>query len=342
MQNATIAAGIVAGFAAFLAQNGVDGSELTGQAGIAPGSLADPDGRLPLAQYARLVRLGQQATGDSGLSLRFGAAVGMADLSILGLIMEASASMGEAFAQMQRYGRLAQASDPSLPPRFVLERRDGRLFLVDQRPDPGAFPELTEEAFAQLTCGPRRFLTRPHVLAVHVSHGVPPHAALYEDVFACPVHFGAAVNGLELPDDIADWPIAGARRYVFGALREKADRLLVQASAPTTVRARLEQAMRAVLHQGEPRADALAAQLGFSRSTLFRRLRDEGTSFALVLDQLRRDMAIDYLLASRVSAAEIAYLLGFSEPAAFSRAFQRWTGQTPGQYRVRSGLKAAI
>lgn len=169
------------------------------------------------------MRLGQQASGDSSLSLRFGAAVGMADLSILGLIMEASASMGEAFVQMQRYGRLAMASDQSLPSRFTLEGRDAQLFLVDRRPDPGAFPELTEEAFAQLTCGPRRFLDRPHVLSVHVTHEAPRHAALYDKVFACPVHFGAAFNGLELPLDIAGWPVAGERRYVFGVLCEKAD-----------------------------------------------------------------------------------------------------------------------
>lgn len=338
MQQATIATGIVAGFSAFLVQQGIDGGELVRRVGIDPAAFADPDGRLPLAQYARLVSLGQQMSGDSGLSLRFGAAVGMSDISILGLIMEASTNMGEAFEQMQRYGRLAMAHDPSLPSRFVLDRRGDRLFLVDQRPDPAAFPGLTEEAFAQLTCGPRRFLDRPHVLSVHVTHEAPSHAALYDEVFSCPIHFGDTFNGLELPLDIAGWPVAGERRYVFGVLCEKADQLLARAIPLATIRSRLEQAMRAELHLGEPSADTMATRLGFSRSTLFRRLRDEGTSFARVLDELRRDMAIDYLTSSRIPAAEVAYLVGFSEAAAFSRAFHRWMGQTPGRFRQQPRL----
>lgn len=345
MQQASIAAGIVAGFIAFLGGRGLDGRTLAVAAGIDPQFLADPDARLPFERYATLLALARCASGDTGLSLRFGAEAGMADLSILGLIMEASATMGEAFAQMQRYGRLALAADPKLPPRFVLEDRQGRLYLIDRRPDPNSFPEMTEEAFAQLTCGPRRFLDRPHVRSVHVTHEAPPHAGLYEEIFACPIHFAAPFNALELDPGVASWPVARERRYVFGVLCEKADSLMAAVGPVQTVRARLEEAMRVRLHQGEPGADELARELGFSRSTLFRRLREEGTSFALVLDGLRRDLALQLVAGSRSSLAEIAYLLGFSEPAALSRAFQRWTGMTPGHYRQQSrapGNKAAI
>ena len=345
MEQASIAAGLVAGFVAFLDRRGMDGRVLAAEAGIDLSLLADPDARLPFSRYATLLTLARRASGDTGLSLRFGAGVGMADLSILGLIMEASATMGEAFAQMQRYGRLALAPDPKLPPRFALGDREGRLYLVDHRPDPNSFPEMTEEAFAQLTCGPRRFLERPHVLSVHVMHKAPPHAGLYDEIFACPVHFGAAFNTLELHPEVASWPVARERRYVFGVLCEKADNLMTAVTPLETVRVRLEEAIRVRLHQGEPGADDLARELGYSRSTLFRRLRDEGTSFALVLDGLRRDLALQFASGSHNSLAEIAYLLGFSEPAAFSRAFQRWTGMTPGQYRQssrRSGDKAAI
>lgn len=345
MQQASIAAGIVAGFIAFLDGRELDGHALAVAAGIDPALLADPDARVSFARYGQLLALARHASGDTGLSLRFGAAVGMADLSILGLIMEASATMGEAFAQMQRYGRLALAVDPKLPSRFELEEHEGRLYLIDRRPDPNSFPEMTEEAFAQLTCGPRRFLDRPHVLSVHLTHEAPPHADLYDEIFACPVHFGAAFNALELYPAVALWPVARERRYVFGVLCEKAEGLLAAVMPKETVRGRLEEAMRLRLHQGEPGADELAHELGFSRSTLFRRLREEGTGFAVVLDALRRDLAQQLVAGSRNSQAEIAYLLGFSEPAAFSRAFQRWTGMTPGQYRQRgghAGEKAAI
>jgi AraC-like DNA-binding protein len=75
--------------------------------------------------------------------------------------------------------------------------------------------------------------------------------------------------------------------------------------------------------------EAVAASLGLSRPTLFRKLKAEGTSFEKVLDELRHRLAIDYLASRRVSVAEAGYLLGFSDPAAFSRAFKRWTGMSP-------------
>jgi AraC-like DNA-binding protein len=82
--------------------------------------------------------------------------------------------------------------------------------------------------------------------------------------------------------------------------------------------------------------DAIAAKLGVSRQTLFRKLRAEGVTFAGVLDELRHRMAADYLGARKVSVNETAYLVGFSEPAAFSRAFKRWTGSSPRTLRAAS------
>jgi AraC-like DNA-binding protein len=88
-----------------------------------------------------------------------------------------------------------------------------------------------------------------------------------------------------------------------------------------------------VLHKGEVGMDGIAAALGVSRQTLFRRLKAEGVTFAAVLDDLRRRLALSYLAERRVSVNEAAYLTGFSEPAAFSRAFKRWTGASPSTVR---------
>jgi AraC-like DNA-binding protein len=84
-----------------------------------------------------------------------------------------------------------------------------------------------------------------------------------------------------------------------------------------------------ILHAGTADIDTVATKLGMSRSTLFNRLKDEGTTFTKVLDELRHNMALDYLQGKKVSVNETAYLVGFSEPAAFSRAFKRWTGKSP-------------
>jgi AraC-like DNA-binding protein len=97
----------------------------------------------------------------------------------------------------------------------------------------------------------------------------------------------------------------------------------------------VERLLMPILHTGEAGMEGVARQMGLSRQTLFRRLKDEGMTYEKVLDDLRRRLAVDYLANGRVSTADAAYLTGFSEPAAFSRAFKRWTGSTPGAARGR-------
>ena len=75
--------------------------------------------------------------------------------------------------------------------------------------------------------------------------------------------------------------------------------------------------------------DMVASKLGLSRQTLFRKLKAEGVTFEKVLDELRHRLAVSYLSGRKVSVNETAYLVGFSDPAAFSRAFKRWTGASP-------------
>jgi AraC-like DNA-binding protein len=81
--------------------------------------------------------------------------------------------------------------------------------------------------------------------------------------------------------------------------------------------------------------ELIANRMGLSRQTLFRRLKSEGTSFGKVLEELRHKMALNYLSGKKVSVNETAYLVGFSEPAAFSRAFKRWTGTSRHAMRMR-------
>jgi len=78
-----------------------------------------------------------------------------------------------------------------------------------------------------------------------------------------------------------------------------------------------------------------ASKLGLSRQTLFRKLKAEGVTFELVLDELRQQLALYYLNGKKVSINQTAYLVGFSEPAAFSRAFKRWTGSSPRMARLK-------
>ena len=342
MLQPTVSAGIVSGLIDFATTRGADRAILVERANIDEHLLRDPDNRLALQHYVTLLRLAQSMTDDPALALHFGEEVGMSKVSIVGLVMEASATMGEAFLQLQRYGRLAaEIQDVASGPRFELVPKYGKLFMVDRRQHPNAVPELTEIAFVSLVCGPRRFLSRPHVLSVHVTHSAPAYAAEYERIFECPVHFSAEWNAMQLHPQIAEWEVAQHPRYVFGILAKHADGLLGKMDAERTLRGRVETLLLPVLHRGNVNADTIAAQLGFSRQTLFRKLKEEGTTFTRVLDDLRQRVAKSYLEGPSASVNETAFLVGFSDPASFSRAFKRWTGRSPNELRQRNRDNAA-
>lgn len=122
----------------------------------------------------------------------------------------------------------------------------------------------------------------------------------------------------------------------FAALLGELARAMVdRAGATAPFRREVEQRMEAMLATGEVRIDRVAADMGLSRQTLYRRLKDEQVTFEELLDGLRHRLALRYLRADRVSVKSVAYRLGFSDPAAFSRAFKRWTGNSPSTATAR-------
>lgn len=330
----TISAGYVNGVLAFAEKKGASRAALIERAGIDPALFEDHDNRIPYDKYKTLMRAAQRACNDPALALHFGEAVDMSEVSIVGLIANASLTMGQAFQQIQRYNRLvmeAEAEDGGY--RFVLEQQGGHLWMVDRRADPNAFPESSEGAFASLVCGPRRFLEKPHVHEVHFTHEAPSYKDEYERIFQCPVVFSSRWNAMRLHPDIAEWRVALQPRYVFGILTDHADALLKELQDIKTVRARVESLLTPILHTGDYSAEWAALEMGFSRQTLFRKLKAEGVTYEEVLDALRKKMAIHYLNGDKVSVKETAYLVGFADPAAFSRAFKRWTGDNPQAFR---------
>jgi AraC-like DNA-binding protein len=337
VSEATVGAGFARGLLDFAVGRGVDRRTLAGRAGLDLEAVADQDRRIPFPRYVALMRAAKDLTGDPALALRYGEQVDIAEVSIVGLIGLAAETMLEALGQLNRYVPLiVETANGGSGERFQLVRdRDG-LWLVDARLDGGDFPELTESAFAQLVSGPRRIGAPPFVQAVEVTHADPGYRAEYERIFQAPVSFGAARNALRIAPGWVEHRVERLPRYVFGVLTGRADELMESLASEGSTRGRVEACLLRRLHTGEAAADAVARSLGMSRQTLYRRLKAEGASFEQVLAQLRRRLARDYLAGGRVSVGETAYLLGFSDPAAFSRAFKRWTGMSPSEARNRS------
>jgi AraC-like DNA-binding protein len=301
--------------------------------GLAAADLENGDRRIPFASHIALLRAARNLCGDPAFALHYGESVDLAEVSVVGLIGHSCETMLDAFVQLSRYSRLIMDLDLGSGERFQLVRDEAGPWIVDTRANPNAFPELTEIAFAQMVSGTRRFGETPFVRAVHVTHSDPGYAAEYERILGAPVTFGSPRNAMRIDPAWLSRRIALQPLYAFGILTRHADALLATLDGEATMRGRLERLIMPILHTGEVRMTHLARGLGCSRDTLYRGLKAEGATFEQVLDSLRHRLALDYLEGGKVSVNETAYLVGYSDPAAFSRAFRRWTGRSPGEVR---------
>lgn len=324
---ATVSGGFFKGLLEFAVSLGADRAALLERTGVTEADFADQDARIPLERYKALYRAGQEMTGEPALALKFPEATRFEQISIVGLICQAADTMGGALKQLNRFSRLVVEVDGvSDGPRFQLTPRNGELWLEDRCAED--FPELIEAALARFTCEmTRHYPDFTFALAVHLTRPRPAHAAEYERVLRAPVTFGAAWNALRIEPSWLNLAIHRPNRYAFGMFNGHADALLASLEESKTTRGRVEALLIPLLHTGELAMGAVATALGLSRQTLYRRLKAEGVSFDQVLDDLRRRMAETYL--EKLSVNETAYLVGFSETSAFSRAFKRWTGASP-------------
>jgi len=324
----TVGVGYASSLLELAVSRGASRSELRRRSWISEDALRDLDARIPFEAYEALMAAAIALTGDPAFALHFGEAVDLSELSVVGLIAQAADTLGAAFVEIDRYHSLVIEVD-AVPRGHRFELAGD--WIVDLRTNPNSFPQLTESTFARVICGIRKFGTpdKPFAKQVHVTHAAPPYRAEYDRVFGAPTVFSSDRNAIQIDLDWMAYKAGGTGRYVFGILSAHAEALLAGLDGSKTTRGRVESLVIPILHEGEPKIDRIAERLGLSRQTLYRRLKAEGVSFQQLLDHVRHQMALHYLSGKKVSVAETAYLVGFSDPSAFSRAYKRWTGTSP-------------
>jgi AraC-like DNA-binding protein len=155
-----------------------------------------------------------------------------------------------------------------------------------------------------------------------------------EEILRCPVYAQASWAGIEFDRDTWNMPLRRRDSALRGVLEEHASNITARMPDARPAAHEIRQVVATRMRQGETRIEDAARALATSKRSLQRRLADVGLSFQLLLDEIRRDAAAEYLADPVLSVAEVAYLLGYSEAAAFHRAFRRWNGTTPQQFRA--------
>jgi AraC-like DNA-binding protein len=171
-------------------------------------------------------------------------------------------------------------------------------------------------------------------LPVHaaLSYSAPNHAHLYKRYLGCSARFGQPMSELVYPKSILSVKPRMAHGLTSKILRETCDRILGEVKTSTGVAGEVYQIIASTPGHS-PSMESVARQIATTVRTLNRKLHAEGTSFTQILDDVRCNLASEYLRSTKLSVEDISELVGFSEATNFRHAFRRWTGSTPAHYR---------
>ena len=317
---------------------GLNMGEIMQEANIDPSVIADQEGQLPEQQATLLRAKVLSKIQDEAFALRTGENIPIGELGVVDYICVSSLDVKNAMENLDRYFRLVAHHYFRLT--FSIQNGDGILHYgksVNSSSSLNWFEQQSTEFTFAVTLTRIRQATNVNVIpkSVHFCHPRPQYAIEYERLFQSSVYFNELVNSLVLPRECLDLrPIQHDTR-LHQMLRTFADSTLNTLPPTSGVTSEVLQALKQELQGGEASIASVAKIVHMSERTLHRRLKEEGTSFAELRDKLRCEMAQSLLSDQSITIADVSYLLGFSQPSAFHRAFKRWTGSAPQLYRER-------
>lgn len=313
-----------------LGELGLARNLLLREAKIDESQLRDPDGRISLDAVTRLWHAAASHVTDPAFGLRIGADTSVREWGLVGYAVAYSSTLGSALHRFAHYSRVM--SD-ALVVRIDTER-DAAWVRLDVQPALRAFRPAVDARLAALLSACREMLGAPVTpLLVQLSYRQPADVKEYERFFGAPLEFASLTSSFLLRSEDLARRLAVADKTLVGYLDTLADQKLASIGTERSLRERVRRALWSELSERTPTLEAVARSLGVSARTLQRQLRQEGVTFAKLLAELRREMAPSLLRDGQNSVSEVAFLLGYEDPSAFRRAFQRWFGRSPRSFR---------
>jgi AraC-like DNA-binding protein len=329
-QQATTIGGYVQAIAKALEYSGVDSARVFRAAAVSPPMANDPMLRVPVADISKLYRTCVEVTNNPYFGLTVARFIHISNLHALGFALAASDTLMEFCLRIERYFRVVSESA-----KVTIRQADGQVMLsADHLTEVSG---ETEDAFLGFVVIAMRQSSNVafNPLAVEFRHAAPRDGAgPYEALFRAPIHFDRPQSRLVFAE-------ADLQRKLAGACPELAqinDNIAVKYLARLDRNDVISLAKQKIVEQlanGECTRELIAKSMGMSATALQFKLSKRDTSFHELLDGTRQEMACSYLQQSALPVTEIAFLLGFNDTSNFARAFKRWTGMSPTDFRDR-------
>ncbi|MBX9913552.1 MAG: AraC family transcriptional regulator [Pseudomonadaceae bacterium] len=297
---------------------------------VRPQALDNPNGRLSFIDFNMLASVALQRCHEPALGLLLGQRLNVSSHGILGYAVLASANLGQAIQFALKYYRvLGLAFDLDV----IQEPERLQLRAVESMPM-GPLSQFAGEALFASLFSIATFLVGSPLqgLALGFAHPPPSHAPRYLEVFGVQVQFDQPYHWLSLPKNYLERPMALANPGTVQMCEQQCEALLASLDVQDGLLTRVRRLLLA--RPGDfPDLHSAAQALHTSGRSLRRHLSELGTSYQQVLDEVRKRLALQYLTTTHLPLYEIAFLLGFSDPSNFRRAFKKWTGKSPGEFR---------
>lgn len=315
---------------------GCDGGALLAAAGFDLNHLGGPDARCSLAKTGRLWRVALEATGDEAFGVKLASYFTHTAFHALGFGLSASSTLKEAFERVQQY---AHVVSDAVGYRFYRCGAEYHFYIEPRTEVPTESIDALVGIYLRMC---RSLIGRDFSpLSVELRRPRPAVVDDFERMWRAPLRFGAEHNrmrfdpaSIERVLDSGNPELARLSDAVSARYLARLERYNMEARVRTVLTQRLQ--------HGEPTEEEVAEILNVSARTLQRKLSGRGTTFRRIVDQVRRAQALAHFSATQMSVSEITHLLGFSCSSSFTRAFKRWTGLSPSEWRASSGSRALL
>lgn len=314
---------------ALLREFGVNPAEVLAEVGVAPALFNDPDKPMSFALRSRIIKHCVDRTACHHFGLLIGERGGLHSMGLVGLLVQHSPNVGSALRSLVRYlhhhvrGAVTTLAVSDHTAMLSYDVYEAQVEATDQLGD-GAVAAMFN--ILRALCGPD---WKP--VEALFAHRRPNDVRPFKQFFRAPLRFDAEHNGVVFPVSWLQCPVAGADAELRGLLQKQMDAL--EAAHGGDLREEVRAVLRTALLAGHAKADQIAALFSMHSRTLNRRLNACGTSFQLLVDEGRFEIARQMLENTDVDIKQIAVILEYADASAFARAFRRWSGTTPSQWR---------